>query len=304
MRLRFLGAAGCVTGSKTLVEHDGRRVLVDAGLFQGVKALRLRNWQPLDVPADTIDAVVLTHAHLDHSGFLPRLVRLGFRGRVHCTGATRDLCGVLLPDSARLMEEEAAHANRHGWSRHHPALPLFDEADAQRALERLDTHPFELDFAPVTGLQARFTHAGHILGAASVRIEAGGRSVLFSGDLGRTDDLLLRPPAPPPPCDVVVVESTYGDRRHPDVDPLDALAEAIARTAARGGLVLVPAFAVARAQALLLAIARLKAAQRTPTCRCSWTARWPRRSPRSTGAGTASTASTRPAAKRSARWRR
>lgn len=264
MRLRFLGAAGCVTGSRTLVEHEGRRVLVDAGLFQGVKALRLRNWQPLEVDAASLDAVVLTHAHLDHSGFLPRLVRLGFRGAVHCTGPTRDLCGVLLPDSARLMVEEAAHANRHGWSRHHPALPLFDEDDARRALERLQAQPFERDFAPVPGLQARFTRAGHILGAASVRLEAGGRSVLFSGDLGRSDDLLLPAPAAPPASDTVVVESTYGDRRHPEGDPLDALADAVARTAARGGLVLVPAFAVARAQALLLGLARLKSAHRIP----------------------------------------
>lgn len=264
MKLHFLGGAGTVTGSKYLLEHGRHRLLVDCGLFQGVKQLRLRNWLPLPVPAAEIDAVLLTHAHIDHSGFLPRLVKLGFRGRVHATGPTRDLCALLLPDSARLMEEEADYANRHGFSRHKPALPLFDEADARRALECLDVHEFDVEFEPVPGMRARLSRAGHILGAASVRVEAAGRSVLFSGDLGRADDLLMPPPAPPPRSDWVVVESTYGDRLHAPVDAAAELAAVIARTAARGGMVLIPAFAVARAQALLHVIAGLKDERRIP----------------------------------------
>ena len=201
MRLQFFGATGTVTGSKYLLEQEGRKLLVDCGLFQGVKQLRLRNWQPLPVPAADIDAVVLTHAHIDHSGLLPRLVKLGFRGRVHATGPTRDLCALLLPDSARLMKEEAEYANRHGFSRHKPALPLFEEADALRALDLFTVRAFGDDFEPVSGFGARFSRAGHILGAASVRVEAARRSVLFSGDLGRADDEVMQPPAPPPASD-------------------------------------------------------------------------------------------------------
>ena len=259
MRLHFFGATGTVTGSKYLLEDGGRKLLVDCGLFQGVKQLRLRNWQPLPVSAAEIEAVVLTHAHIDHSGFLPRLVKLGFRGRVHATGPTADLCSLLLPDSGRLMEEEADYANRHGFSRHQPALPLFDEADARRALELFRVRGFGEGFEPVPGMRASFSRAGHILGAASVRLEAAGRSVLFSGDLGRPDDELMLPPAPPPASDWVVVESTYGNRRHRQVDAAGELAGVIQRTAARGGIVLIPAFAVGRAQALLHLIAGLKA---------------------------------------------
>jgi metallo-beta-lactamase family protein len=264
MRIQFLGGTGTVTGSKYLLEHAGGRLLVDCGLFQGVKQLRLRNWDSLPLPAADIDAVVLTHAHIDHSGFLPRLLKLGFRGRVHATGATRDLCELLLPDSARLMEEEADYANRHGFSRHSPALPLFEETDALRALERFSVHAFDEDFEPVPGFGARFSRAGHIMGAASVRIEGGGSSVLFSGDLGRSDDAVMHPPAPPPRSDRVVIESTYGDRLHAKVDAATELATVINRTAARGGLVLIPSFAVARAQTLLHLIAGLKAEHRIP----------------------------------------
>jgi len=264
MRLQFFGATGTVTGSKYLLEQGGRKLLVDCGLFQGVKQLRLRNWQPLPLPAADIDAVVLTHAHIAHSGFLPRLVKLGFRGRVHATGPTADLCALLLPDSARLMEEEAEYANRHGFSRHEPALPLFEEADARRALDLFTLRDFDDDFEPVPGFRARFSRAGHILGAASVRVEAAGRSVLFSGDLGRADDELMPPPAPPPASDWVVVESTYGNRLHGRVDAAQELAGVIQRTAKRGGIVLIPSFAVARAQTLLHLIARLKAEGRIP----------------------------------------
>lgn len=264
MQLQFLGGTGTVTGSKYLVEHEGRRLLVDCGLFQGLKQLRLRNWSALPVPAGSIDAVVLTHAHIDHSGYLPRLVELGFKGQVFTTPATRDLCHLLLPDSGHLQEEEARHANRHGYSKHAPALPLYTEAQARRALERLQVRNFDTGFEPLPGFHVSLRPAGHILGAASVHLACGNRSVLFSGDLGRSDDLVMRPPAPPVAADCVLVESTYGNRSHGDEDPVARLADVVCRTAARGGVVIVPAFAVGRAQTLLHVIHQLKVAHRIP----------------------------------------
>ncbi len=264
MRVTFLGATGSVTGSKTLLEHEGHRVLVDCGLFQGLKQLRLRNWDAFAVPAADIDAVVLSHAHLDHSGYLPRLVRLGFKGSIYATSATRELCELLLPDSARLLEEDAAYANRHGFSKHRPALPLYDEADARAALARFHPVPFDEAFEPIPGVRIVLRRAGHLLGAASVRVEWDERSLLFSGDRGRDDDVLLRAPVPPQAADTVVIESTYGDRLHPPGDPFSTLAEVISRTAARGGIVVVPSFAVGRAQALLFALHSLKAQGRIP----------------------------------------
>jgi metallo-beta-lactamase family protein len=264
MRIQFLGGTGTVTGSRYLLEHAGRRLLVDCGLFQGVKQLRLRNWQPLPIKAAEIDAVLLTHAHLDHSGFIPRLVSLGFKGPVYCTEATLELCKLLLLDSARLQEEEADFANRHGQSRHKPALPLYTEQDARDALARFEIVPFGKEHVPWPGWSWRLTRAGHILGAASVRVAWTGGSILFSGDLGRSDDLLMRPPEAPQPADFVVVESTYGDRLHRDVDALSALAAIVNRTAARGGVVVIPSFAVGRAQTLLHCIHLLKEARRIP----------------------------------------
>jgi metallo-beta-lactamase family protein len=264
MRLQFLGGTGTVTGSKYLVEHEGRRVLLDCGLFQGLKQLRLRNWDTFPVPASGIDAVVLSHAHLDHSGYLPKLVRLGFRGKVFCTAATADLCGLLLPDSGHLLEEEADFANRHKFSKHAPALALYTENDARSALEHLVPVAFEEGFEPIPGLRVRLRRAGHILGAASVRLEWDNRSLLFSGDLGSSRDLVMPAPAPAEPSDTVIVESTYGDRCHGDADPLTAIAEVINRTAARGGVVVIPAFAVGRAQLLLHAIHLLKKDRRIP----------------------------------------
>ncbi|MBI3369548.1 MAG: MBL fold metallo-hydrolase [Burkholderiales bacterium] len=264
MQLRFLGGTGTVTGSKYLVEHDGRRLLVDCGLFQGLKQLRLRNWSALPVAASSIDAVVLTHAHIDHSGYIPRLMEMGFKGRVHATPATTELCRLLLPDAGHLQEEEARYANRHGFSKHAPALPLYTEAMARRALTHFDSHDFDQAFEPLPGLVLRLSHAGHILGAASALMQCGSRSVLFSGDLGRDDDAVMRPPVPPAAADVVLIESTYGNRAHGAADPLGALADVVCRTAARGGIVVVPAFAVGRAQTLLHLIQQLKAAHRIP----------------------------------------
>ncbi|MBV8502333.1 MAG: MBL fold metallo-hydrolase [Paucibacter sp.] len=258
MQLQFLGATGTVTGSKYLLRHQGASLMVDCGLFQGYKQLRLRNWQPLPVAANDIDAMVLTHAHIDHSGYLPLLVRQGFRGKVFCTPATRDLCGIMLPDSAHLQEEEADFANRHGFSKHKPAQPLYTEADASQALKLL--HPVDTgeSWQPVRGLKATLTPSGHMLGSAFVHIEGGGRSILFSGDLGRPNDLVLRPPERMEGADYLVVESTYGDRLHEPVDVLAQLAQVIRRTAARAGVLLIPAFAVGRAQTLMHCIAQLK----------------------------------------------
>ncbi|HEY0857191.1 MAG TPA: MBL fold metallo-hydrolase [Albitalea sp.] len=264
MQLRFLGGTGTVTGSKYLVEHDGRRLLVDCGLFQGLKQLRLRNWSALPIPASSIDAVVLTHAHIDHSGFLPRLIELGFRGQVYATPATVELCHILLPDAGGLQEEEARYANRHGFSRHAPALPLYTKESALRALERFNVRKFDENFEPLSGFEVCFHHAGHILGAASLHLRCGGRSVLFSGDLGRSNDLLMKPPAPPVGADCVLIESTYGNRLHSAEDPLVKLADVVCRTAARGGVVVMPAFAVGRAQTMLHAIHQLKVVHRIP----------------------------------------
>ena len=257
LRLRFLGANATVTGSRTLVEWQGRRLLVDCGLFQGYKALRLKNWAPSPVPAKSIDAVLLTHAHLDHSGYLPRLVAQGFRGPVYCSAATQALCGVLLTDSGRLQEEEADFANRKGSSRHKPALPLYDEDAARAALRHLQPVRFGDDFEPLPGVQARLHPQGHLLGAAGIALQAGRASVYFSGDVGRPDDPVLPPPSPPPAADLLVVESTYGNRVHPPADTRAELAQVLRRVIARRGVVVVPAFAVGRAQAILFLITQL-----------------------------------------------
>ena len=264
MQLTFLGATGTVTGSRYLLEQGGQRLLLDCGLFQGVKQLRLRNWTPLPVDPASVGAVILTHAHLDHSGWLPRLVRDGFRGVTHASSPTQALCGLLLLDSAHLLEEESAYANRHGWSKHSPALPLYTQQDARAALETIQGHRFGEAFEPLPGWRVTLHRAGHLLGAASVRVEAGGRSILFSGDLGGERDLLMPGPEDPETADTVVVESTYGDRERPPGDPLDAIADVVSRTAARGGIVVVPTFAVGRAQAVAWALHQLKQRHRIP----------------------------------------
>jgi metallo-beta-lactamase family protein len=264
VEIRFLGAAGTVTGSRHLVQADGKRVLVDCGLFQGVKELRERNREPFAVAPATIDAVVLTHAHLDHSGWLPVLVREGYAGPVYCTAATRDLCEILLADSAHLQEEEAGFANRHGYSKHRPALPLYTARDAAVAVERLEVVPWEEEVPVAAGITARFTPVGHIPGAASVRLSSAEGAVVLSGDLGRPGDPLLADPAPPQAGDWLVLESTYGDRLHPGGDPADEIAAVVDRTAGRGGIVVVPAFAVGRAQEVAYQLHRLMEGGRIP----------------------------------------
>ncbi len=258
MHLTFLGAAGTVTGSKYLLEVAGGRLLIDCGLFQGYKQLRLQNWAPLPFEPGTLDAVLLSHAHIDHSGYLPLLVKNGYGGRAWCTPATAALCHLLLPDSGHLQEQDAQYANRKGYSKHHPALPLYDKQDAIDALPALEGVAFGEWFEPCAGVRVRFRPAGHILGAASVEIEADGQRLLFSGDLGQAGDPIMHDPQPPPAVDYLVVESTYGDRLHPDSDPAQALAEVVNRTAGRGGMVLIPAFAVGRTQTLLYHLHALK----------------------------------------------
>ena len=264
MHVTFLGGVGTVTGSKFLVQVGRRRLLVDCGLFQGFKQLRLQNWEPLPVDPRTIDTVVLTHAHLDHSGYLPLLVRNGFAGRVVCTAATRDLCGILLPDSGHLEEREAEFANRHGFSKHRPALPLYTEGDARVALEQFAPVDFEKVHDLGDDTAVTFHYAGHILGAAIVRLFHRGTTIVFSGDLGRPNDPVMREPAAISGTDYLVVESTYGNRTHDSKNPQDVLADVITRTAARGGTVLIPAFAVGRAQSLLYHLHVLKSAHRIP----------------------------------------
>jgi metallo-beta-lactamase family protein len=258
MKLTFLGATGTVTGSKYLVQHEGANVLVDCGLFQGYKQLRLRNWEPLPVPASSLTSVVLTHAHLDHTGYLPLLVKQGFRGPIYCTQATLELCRILLPDSGHLQEEDAAYANRRGFSKHRPALPLYTQDDAKATLRSFKPVAYEEEFSAATGIRVRLSPSGHILGSAFVALRAAGRTILFSGDLGRPRDVIMRAPSAVARADYLVIESTYGDRLHDPADPRIKLGEVIRRTVARGGLVIIPSFAVGRAQALLYYMYLLK----------------------------------------------
>lgn len=257
-RLTFLGANATVTGSRHLIETANARVLVDCGLFQGYKNLRMRNWEPFPVAPDSIDAVILTHSHLDHSGYLPRLIREGFRGAIWCTEATRALCGILLPDSGHLLEEEASYANRTGSSRHHPAQPLYTKREAEQCLKRLRDVPYEHHFSPAPGIQAMLRSQGHILGAAAVTLDHGGVRITFSGDIGRFGDTVMPDPLPPAESDWIVCESTYGNRTHSRTALKDDLKEALNRVLSRNGVVVIPAFAVGRAQLLLHTLALLQ----------------------------------------------
>lgn len=270
--LTFWGGVGTVTGSKYLVENGGARVLVDCGLFQGLRELRERNWEDPPFDPKSLDAVVITHAHVDHTGYLPRVVALGFKGPVYCSRGTAELLKLLLPDSARLQEEEADYRNRHGLSRHEPALPLYTEEDAREALKLIQVRPNTGEPLEVAaGVRASFRVAGHILGSSLVLLElegagadAKGRRVLFSGDLGHYHQPIIRDPVEPPACDYLLVESTYGDRLHEAVDPEDALARVINEAVERGGPLLIPAFAVGRTQELLYYIRELEDERRIP----------------------------------------
>jgi metallo-beta-lactamase family protein len=265
VQLTFLGATGTVTGSRFLIDHNGTRLLIDCGLFQGPKSLRSKNWESFPVDPASLDAVVLTHAHIDHSGFLPALARDGFAGTVWSTPATKSLCELMLPDSARLQEEEAYYANKKRSSSHDPALPLYTTGDAERVLEEFATAHFGEPFSPVDGLTVRFSRVGHILGAAAVHISDGTTSVVFTGDVGRPNDVVMRAPDPLPAADYIVTEATYGDRDHPDEDSEEELAELIRSTISRGGSVLIPTFAVGRAQMLMHLLARLRTAGKIPS---------------------------------------
>lgn len=258
LSLRSLGGAGTVTGSKHLLTHGDRRLLVDCGLFQGPRELRELNWRPLTVNPASIEAVVLTHAHLDHSGYLPRLVRQGFDGPIYATPATIDVARLILLDSAFLQEKDAEFANRHGFSSHEPALPLYTRADAERSLEQFCPIAFHEAFDLPDNASLLFRRAGHILGAATAEIRIGGRTIAFSGDLGRYGDETMVDPEPISNADFLVLESTYGDRLHPKIDAETMLEEVIERTVRRGGTVIIPAFAVGRAQSLLYHLWMLK----------------------------------------------
>ncbi len=263
--LTFLGAARTVTGSKHLLEHAGTRVLIDCGLFQGLKELRQRNWAEFPVPAASLAAVVLTHAHLDHVGYLPRLVMQGYRGRVFCTGGTADLCRLVLPDSARIQEEDARQANKHGYTKHAPALPLYTEVDAQRALTQLQPLGYDRAIEAAPGITVRFLSAGHLLGSAYVVVTVtNGPTMLFGGDLGRYGRPVLPDPSPAVEADVVLAESTYGDRDHTPDDNGQALVEIITEMLTRGGKLIIPSFAIGRVEELLYWLRRLEQERRIP----------------------------------------
>lgn len=264
MRLTFLGATNTVTGSKFLVTIGTKKILIDCGLFQGLKELRLRNWSKFPIDPKTIDAIVLTHAHIDHTGYLPLLVKNGFSGKIYCSQATKELCNILLPDSGYLQEEEAKFLNKHGYSKHKPALPLYTKADAENTLPLMYAIPFRKNYKLDEETFISLIPAGHILGAAMIQFKHFDTTLLFSGDLGRPEDPIMHPPAIMQSADYIILESTYGNRLHARVNPLDELDEIVNRTVARDGTIIIPAFAVGRAQHLLYLMYQLKTQGRIP----------------------------------------
>lgn len=268
MNIQFFGATQTVTGSKYLLTFGERKILVDCGLFQGLKELRLRNWTSFPIDPSTIDAVVLTHAHIDHTGYVPLLVKNGFKGRIYCTPATKDLCSIMLPDSGFLQEEEARRANKYGYSKHKPALPLYTREDAENALPQFSPINFDQEHKIVSAADndviVRFNRAGHILGAATLLLKYGKKKILFSGDLGRPNDPIMKDAEPMVPVDYLVVESTYGNFEHEKVSPQEQLGEVVNRTIKRGGTIIIPAFAVGRTQNILYYIYQLQKSGKIP----------------------------------------
>lgn len=264
MRLTFLGATNTVTGSKFLLSVDNKNILIDCGLFQGLKELRQRNWTKFPIEPHLIHAVILTHAHIDHSGYLPVLVKNGFTGKIYCSNATKDLCSVLLPDSGYLQEEEAKFANKHGFTKHKPAVPLYTRAEAEQTLLQFKALDFRKNYKFGEETHISLIPAGHILGATFIQVKHYKTKLLFSGDLGRPEDPIMHPPAVIQAADYLVLESTYGNRLHKKVNPLDEICDIINRTAERGGTVIIPAFAVGRAQHLLYFMYELKRLKRIP----------------------------------------
>jgi len=264
MRLTFLGATNTVTGSKFLLNTGSKRILIDCGLFQGLKELRQRNWSKFPIDPHLIDAVILTHAHIDHSGYLPLLVKNGFVGKVYCSNATKELCAILLPDSGYLQEEEAKLANKYGYSKHRPAVPLYTREDAEHCLQQFRAIDFRKNLKIDEDTYISLIPAGHILGASFIQVKNLHSTVLFSGDLGRPNDPVMHPPSIMQAADYLILESTYGNRLHKKVNPQDELSDIINATAARGGTVVIPAFAVGRAQHLLYLLYQLKTDKRIP----------------------------------------
>lgn len=264
MQLTFLGATETVTGSKYLITHGEKKVLIDCGLFQGYKDLRLRNWDKLPVDPQSIDAVILTHAHIDHTGYLPFLVKNGFKGKIFSSHATKALCSILLPDSGHLQEEEAKNANRYGYSKHKPALPLYTEEDARLALTRFEEVDFDNPYPLFDDFSFHFIRAGHIIGSAFVKIKQANTTILFTGDIGRPHDPVMRAPVTIEEVDYLVTESTYGNRLHDTNDPQPQIGNIINQTIKKGGSIIIPAFAVGRAQSLLFYIYQLKKAGEIP----------------------------------------
>jgi metallo-beta-lactamase family protein len=254
MKIQFLGAAETVTGSKYLLESsNGNKILIDCGLFQGVKNLRLRNWQEFPVDVNSISAIVLSHAHIDHSGYIPKLVQKGFQKTIYCTPATKALAEILLEDSAYIKEEEAQYANYKHFSKHNPALPLYTKQDVAKSLPLFKEKNYDEDFE-IKDFKIRFIRAGHILGASSILVECDNKTILFSGDLGRENDLLMKAPSSPPDCDYLILEGTYGDRLHENIDPVSALENLIYEINRDKSILMIPSFAVGRAQLLLYCV--------------------------------------------------
>ncbi len=258
IKVHFLGAAGTVTGSKFLIDTDENKILVDCGLFQGLKKLRLLNWDYPPVDPAEIDAVVLTHGHMDHTGYLPRLMKMGFNGPIHGTRPTLEIAEIILLDSAKIQEEEAKKANKEGYSKHHPAEPLYDLKDAERAIKRFSSMPEGEWIELFADVSIRFQYNGHIIGATFIEMDVLGKRFVFSGDIGRTEDLLMRPPKKPEKADVLFMESTYGNRLHPEEDLEEKLKEIIHNTYERGGTLIIPSFAVERTQTLMYIIWKLR----------------------------------------------